>query len=155
MAPKKKARSEKPPERQDCGEAGEGEIKDVPAVIDLLSTVVTAMVSEQKDFQIVLENVATTFQDVQASMQSANLSMVISDAIIGDVLQEPKPVLKAIPEAKSLPDGFRYKPDLADPSSQALHLKQCINWVRDLSEKQVRKNFHRRYISLLYQHRPS
>ena len=153
MAPKKKAGSEEPPERHDGDKAEEGEIKDVPAVIDLLSTAVTstAMISEQKDARQVLENAAAAFQDVQVSVQSANQSMIISDAVIGDVLQEPKPALEPIPEAKSLPDGFRYKLDLADPAGPALHFEQCIDRVHDFSKKQVRKiikKFHKRYVSL-------
>ena len=83
--------------------------------------------------------------------------MITYDAVIGDVLPGPKPVLEPIPEAKSLPDGFRYKPDLADLSGQALHFEQCIDWVRDLSEKQVRKiikTLHKKYVSLPYQNRP-
>ena len=68
-------------------------------------------------------------------MQSANQSMILHDAIIGDVLQEPKPVLEPILKAGSLPDGFRYKPDQADLAGQALHFEQCIDQVCDLSEK--------------------
>ena len=62
---------------------------------------------------MVLGSAAATLQDVQAFFQSnSNTSMIIHDAIIGDVLQEPTSVLEPVPEVESLPDGFRYKLDL-------------------------------------------
>ena len=162
MAPRKKAGSE---DRDEADGTEDGELKDASAAIVDLSTAVTAiadlsmaMRTEQKDVHTVLGTVAAALQDVQAFFQSNSKTfLIIHDAVIGDVLWEPKPVLEPIPEVEPLPDGFRYKPDLADPSGQALHFEQCIDRVRDLSEKQIRKiikNFHRRYFSLPYQHRP-
>ena len=138
---KKKAGSEE----RDADETEDGELKDASAAIADLSKAVaaitdlsTAMRTEQKDAHTPLGNAAAAFQDMQAFLQSnTNPSMIIHDAVVGDALREPRPVLEPIPEVGSLPDEFRYKPDLADPSGQALHFEQCINRVRDLSEKQV------------------
>ena len=83
--------------------------------------------------------------------------MLKTDTIIGDVLQGTKPVLEPMPEVKPLPDGFRYKPDLANQSSQALHFEQCIDQVRDLSEKQVRgiiTTLRKQYVDIQYQYQP-
>ena len=83
--------------------------------------------------------------------------MLKTDPIIGDVIRGTKPVLEPMPEVKPLPDGFRYKPDLANPSSQALHFEQCIDRVRDLSEKQVRgiiTTLCKQYVDIQYQCRP-
>ena len=83
--------------------------------------------------------------------------MLKTDPIIGDVPQGTKPVLEPMPEVKPLPDGFRYNPDLANQSGQALHFEQCIDRIRDLSGKQVRgiiKTLRKLYVDLPYQHRP-
>ena len=153
-------------EHRDADGTEDSEIKDASVAIAKFSTAVStitdlavAQKTELKDVRSTLGEAATAFQDMQTFLQSnSNTSMIIRDTIIGDVLQGPKPVLEPIPEAKSLPDGFRYKPNLADPSGQALHFEQCIDQVHDLSEKQVRKiikTLHKKYVSLPYQHRPS
>ena len=53
-------------------------------------------------------------------------SMIKIDPTIGEVSRGTKPVLEPMPDVKPLPDGFRYKPDLANASAQALHFEQCI-----------------------------
>ena len=81
-------------------------------------------------------------------------SMIKTDPIIGEVTRGTKPVLEPMPDVKPLPDGFRYKPDLANASAQALHFEQCIERVRELSEKQVRKiisNLRKQYVDVQYQ----
>ena len=47
--------------------------------------------------------------------------MIKTDPIVGEITPGTKPVLEPMPDVKPLPDGFRYKPDLANPTGQALH----------------------------------
>ena len=84
-------------------------------------------------------------------------STIKTDPIVGEITPGTKPVLEPMPDVKPLPDGFRYKPDLASPTRQALHFEQCIDRIRDHSEKQVRgiiKTLRKEYAQIQYQYRP-
>ena len=84
-------------------------------------------------------------------------STIKTDPIVGEITPGTKPVLEPMPDVKPLPDGFRYKPDLANPTGQALHFEQCIDRIRDHSEKQVRgiiKTLRKEYVQIQYQYRP-
>ena len=130
----------------DADEADDGEIKDATATIADLSTVVVALPNiasraeeDRLDIRGVLGDCAAAFQDMQAVIQDYRSSPTTkTDPIVGEVARGTKPVLEPMPDVKLLPDWFRYKPDLANPSGPALHFEQCIDRVRDLSEKQVR-----------------
>ena len=83
--------------------------------------------------------------------------MIKTDPIVGEITPGTKPVLEPMPDVKPLPDGFRYKPDLTNPTGQALHFEQCIDRIRDHSEKQVRgiiKTLRKEYVHIQYQYRP-
>ena len=99
-----------------------------------------------------------SFEGFQTFIQDhSGSSMIKTDPIVGEITPGTKPVLEPMPDVKPLPDGFRYKPDLANPTGQALHFEQCIDRIRDHSEKQVRgiiKTLRKEYVLIQYQYRP-
>ena len=106
--------------------ADDGKIKDASATIVELSTAVVALSNiasraeeDRLDIQGALGECATAFQDMQAYMkENRSSSTTKTDPIVGEVVRGTKPVLEPMPDVKPLHDGFRYKPDLANPSAR-------------------------------------
>ena len=136
--------------------------EDATATIAGLSTAIVHLANiagraedDRAAVQEALTAAKESFEGFQTFIQGS--SMIKTDPIVGEITPGTKPVLEPMPDVKPLPDGFRYKPDLANPTGQALHFEQCIDRIRDHSEKQVRgiiKTLRKEYVLIQYQYRP-
>ena len=137
-------------------------------IADLSSAIVhlANMATRAEDDKIAVHEALTackeSFEGFQTYLEAtkddkSSSSTIKTDPIVGEITPGTKPVLEPMPDVKPLPDGFRYKPDLASPTGQALHFEQCIDRIRDHSEKQVRgiiKTLRKEYVQIQYQYRP-